>query len=74
MAKRRVYISCYSCPHSTILVDSRNKRVAVCGLNGKQYRIEAGTPYPTWCERAKVKVKIDENDIDNYGADSTWAI
>ena len=74
MAKNRVYISCYSCQHSTILVDSSNRRVAVCGLNGRQYRIEAGTPYPTWCERVKAKVRIDEDDTNHNGADSTRTV
>lgn len=56
MARNRVYISCYSCPHSTILASANeSKRIAVCGLNGNRHTIDRHAPYPAWCERLNRK-------------------
>lgn len=46
---RRVYLSCYSCPHSTILTNGKQKMVQ-CGLNGKTFQLKKGMSYPDFCE------------------------
>lgn len=46
---RKTYLSCYSCPYSTIFTSEKDKMVE-CGLTGERFRLEKGRSYPDFCE------------------------
>lgn len=46
---KKAYLSCYSCPNSTILANEKQKLVE-CGLYAKTFEMKPGMSYPTFCE------------------------
>ena len=53
---RRVYLSCYSCPYSTILSNG-NEKMVQCDLNDRVFKLERGRSYPDFCEISAVNHK-----------------
>lgn len=60
--KMRQYLSCYSCDHSTILMDENGKKMVHCGLSDRYCRITKGMAFPEWCEVAKAIRRAKETE------------
>lgn len=54
----RIYKSCYSCEHSEIKGDRKNRTI-ICKNSMRIYKPKAGEHYPNWCELEKP----ESNDI-----------
>lgn len=52
---KRVYISCYSCPYSTIYSNDRGEKTIHCGMSNRDLRLKIRMSFPDWCERRKKK-------------------
>lgn len=46
---KKAFLSCYSCPHSTILTSDKQKMVR-CGLYDKTFQLKPGMCFPDFCE------------------------
>lgn len=56
---RRAYLSCYSCPYSTILTNGKEKMVE-CSLMNERFKLGQGRSFPDFCEIKAVNHKVGE--------------
>ena len=49
MARRREYRSCYSCEHSEVQCNGKDRTI-ICYKSLRIYKPKAGECYPEWCE------------------------